>query len=180
MTWQTRIAVLAATLVVGASCRKEQASVEDLYTTRMLALSYLQRNQLPQAESSFKKLTDLAPNDPLGYADLGLTYLQAGRYQDAEKQLRRALELDPANTDVGLALAKLYSLTNRPAEARAILEKRRQDSTGNARVLYALAQLEARQNDSASARRYEDRLRDVLAVAPANIAVRLELVDALA
>ncbi|HKN58726.1 MAG TPA: tetratricopeptide repeat protein, partial [Gemmatimonadaceae bacterium] len=179
MTWQTRIGFLAATLVVAASCRKKQASVEDLYTTRMLALSYLQRNQLPQAESSFKKLTELAPDDPLGYADLGLTYLQAGRYQDAERELLRARELDPASSEVGLALAKLYSLTNRPSEARATLEKLRQDSTGNARVLYALAQLEAQQSDSASARRYEDRLRDVLAVAPANLAVRLKLVDAL-
>ena len=154
--------------------------MEDLYTTRMVALSYLQRNQLPQAESSFKKLTELAPDDPLGYADLGLTYLQAGRYEDAEKQLRRAQELDPGSSEVGLALAKLYSLTNRPAEARATLEKLRRDSTGNARVLYALAQLESQQSDSASAGRYQERLRDVLAVAPANLAVRLRLVDALA
>src|SRR5205823_14053878 len=92
------------------TCRREQASVEDLYTTRMLGLSYLQRNQLPEAESSFKKLTDLAPRDPFGYANLGLTLLQAGRYDDAEKQLRRARELDPANAETGLALAKLYSL----------------------------------------------------------------------
>jgi len=55
----------------------------------------------------------------------------------------------------------------------------RRDTTGNARVLYALAELETQQHDSASARRYEERLREVLAVAPANLAVRLKLVDAL-
>ena len=81
---------------------------------------------------------------------------------------------------MGLALAKLYSLTGRPSDARATLEQLRRDTTGNAHVLYALAELEAQQPDSASARRYEDRLRDVLAVAPANLAVRLKLVDALA
>ncbi|HEV7839741.1 MAG TPA: tetratricopeptide repeat protein, partial [Gemmatimonadaceae bacterium] len=80
---------------------------EELYTTRMLGLSYLQRNQLPEAESAFKKLTDLAPDDPLGYEDLGLTYLQAGRYTEAEKQLLRARELDPGSTS-GLALSRLY------------------------------------------------------------------------
>jgi Tfp pilus assembly protein PilF len=79
----------------------------------MLGLSYLHRNQLPEAEAEFKKLTTLAPDDPLGYASLGLTYLQGGRYKDAEKQLRRARELDPASAEVGLALAKLYSLTGR-------------------------------------------------------------------
>jgi tetratricopeptide (TPR) repeat protein len=145
----------------------------------MLGLSYLQRNQLAEAESSFKKLTKLAPDDPLGYANLGLTYLQAGRYSEAEDQLRRAEKLDPGNSEIGLALARLYLLTRRPSDARAKLEQLRRDSTGNARVLYALAELEARSEDSVS-RKYENRLRDVLAVAPANLAVRLKLVDAFA
>src|SRR5882762_628087 len=172
------VALGAALTVSAATCRSERAPVEELYTTRMLALSYLQRNQLAEAESAFKKLTKLAPDDPLGYADLGLTYLQAGRYAEAEKQLRRARELDPTSSDIGLALAKLYSLTARPADARATLEQLRRDTTGNARVLYALAELESQQSDSASARRYEARLRDVLAVAPANLAARVNLVDA--
>ena len=174
--------ILSGVALIAAitGCRSERAPVEELYTTRMLGLSYLQRNQLPEAETEFKKLTKLAPDDPLGYSDLGLTYLQAGRYPEAEKQLRQARELDPRSTDVGLALAKLYSLTGRPSDARATLEQLRRDSTNNAHVLYALAELESQQSDSASARRYEDRLRDVLAVAPANLAVRLKLVDALA
>src|ERR1700693_2629141 len=169
------VILTTAFTVVATTCRRKPASVEELYTTRVLGLSYLQRNQLPEAESAFTKLTKLAPDDPLGYADLGLTYLQAGRYAEAEKQLKHARELDPASTEVGLAVARLYSLTGRPTEARAMLEQLRRDTTGNARVLYALAELESQQPDSASARRYEDRLRDVLAVAPANLAVRLKL-----
>ena len=169
-------------LLAGASvaCRSERASVEDLYSTRVLGTSYLQRNQLPEAEAEFRKLTKLAPDDPLGYTSLGLTYLQAGRYAEAEKELRRARELDPASTEVGLSLAKLYALTGRPSDARAMLEQLRRDTTGNAHVLYALAELDAGNPDSASVRRYEDRLRDVLAVAPANLAVRLKLTQAFA
>src|SRR5213592_3475422 len=169
----------AALTIAGTTCRSERASVEDLYTTRMLGLSYLQRDQLAEAESAFKKLTKLAPDDPLGYANLGLTYLQAGKYSAAENELRRARELDRANTDVGLALAKLYSLTGRSSEASATLEELRRDSASNARVLYALAELEAQSGDSVS-RPYDDRLREVLAVAPANLAARMKLVDALA
>ncbi|MDQ3998454.1 MAG: FG-GAP-like repeat-containing protein, partial [Gemmatimonadota bacterium] len=181
MIWLARALCLGAVLIgVAIACRSERASVEDLYTARMLGLSYLQRNQLLEAESTFKQLAKLAPDDPFPYANLGLTYLQAGRYDEAEKQLRRARELDPASTEVGLALARLYSLTERPSDARATLERLRRDTTGNARVLYALAELEAQQRDGASARRYEDRLRDLLAVAPANLAARLKLVDALA
>src|SRR5216110_1716908 len=95
--WALFLAV--AWIGIATGCHEKQVPVEDLYATRMLGLSYLQRNQLPEAESSFKKLTDLAPRDPFGYANLGLTFLQAGRYDDAEKQRRRARELDPANAE---------------------------------------------------------------------------------
>jgi Tfp pilus assembly protein PilF len=177
-----RVAVSTLALciaIAGAACRQEHASVEDLYTTRMLGLSYLQRNQLAEAESSFKQLTKLAPDDPLGYANLGLTYLQAGRFDDAEKQLKKARELDPKNADIGLALAKVYSLTKRPIEARDLLESMRKDSTSNLHVAYALAELEAQQRDTGATQRYMARLRDVLAAAPGNLAVRTELVQAL-
>jgi len=80
----------AASIAAIAGCRPKPVSVEELYTARMLGLSYLQRNQLPEAESAFKKITRLAPDDPLGYANRGLTSPQSGRYVEAEKQLRRA------------------------------------------------------------------------------------------
>ena len=130
--WRGVVAVIVAIAV--ADCRSKPAPVEELFSTRMLGLSYLQRNQLPEAEIQFKKLIELAPNDPLGYTNLGLTYLQAGRFADAEKQLQRARELDPLNADIGLMLAKLYSLTGRPGEARATLEKLQGDTTASARV----------------------------------------------
>ncbi|HKH92737.1 MAG TPA: FG-GAP-like repeat-containing protein, partial [Gemmatimonadaceae bacterium] len=172
---------IALVLALALACpRAERASVEDLYTTRMLGLSYLQRNQLSEAEAEFTKLTKLAPDDPLGYANLGLTYMQAGRYAEAEQQLKRARELDPRGTEIGLALARVYALTNRPADARATLEQLRRDSSANAHVLFALAELESRGTDPASMSRYRDRLHDVLGVAPANLAARLKLVDAIA
>ena len=163
-------------LVLVAACRTKQAPVEELFSTRMLGLSYLQRNQLPEAETQFKKLIDLAPNDPVGYTDLGLSYLQAGQYREAETQLKRAHELDPRSADIDLALAKLYSLTQRPNDARTLLEQAHRDSPNNAHVLYALAQLE-NGSDSASLARREQRLEDVLAASPANLAVRLDLLD---
>ena len=175
-TWGPIVAFALALLTV--TCRREQASVEQLYTTRTLGQGYLQRNQLTEAEAEFKKLTELAPDDPLGFASLGLTYLQAGRFADAETQLDRARKLDPTSTEIGLALAKLYALTGRSEKARTTLEQLRQDSTGNAHVLFALAELDRTGSDPASADRYRDRLRGVLAVSPANLAVHVRLADA--
>ena len=180
MTWMSRAGAALLLAVTLACPRAERASVEELYTTRMLGLSYLQRNQLSEAEAEFSKLTKLAPDDPLGYANLGLTYMQAGRYADAEKQLERARELDPRGTEIGLALARVYAATNRADEARSTLEQLRRDSSANAHVLFALAELDSRGSDPASQARRRDRLRDVLGVAPANLAARLALVDAFA
>jgi Flp pilus assembly protein TadD, contains TPR repeats len=168
-----------AALAIGTGCRKSKpASVEDLYATRTLGLGYLQRNQLPEAEAEFRKLTTMAPDDALGYADLGIVYLQSGRLADAEKQLLRARELDASNAEVGLALARVFALTKRQGEARTTLEKLRTAATPNAHVLYALAQLESQQNDAGATARYESSLRDVLAVAPANLAARIDLLNA--
>lgn len=170
-----------ACVLAGEGCKSEPAaSVEELYTTRTLGLSYLQRNQLPEAEAEFKKLTTLAPDDPEGYANLGLTYLQGGRYTEAEKQLRRARELDPRSVDLGLALARVYALTSRSAEARTTLEQLRRDTTGNAHVLYALSELERQQPGGGSASTIEALLRGVLQVVPANLVARLKLTESFA
>lgn len=184
----TRITPRALTLLGGtlvalavASCKKDAPiDASKVFASRTLALAYLQRGQLAEAEAEFKKVIALVPDDRLGYANLGLTYLQAGRFKDAEPALKRAQELDPANTEVGLMLARLYTLTSRPDDARKTLEALRADSSAAVRVLYALADLDRTRTDAASQRQYEARLRAVLAAAPANLAVRLDLVTLLA
>ena len=118
----------------------------------------------------------LAPKDPFGYANLGLTYIQAGRFKDAEAQLRRARELDPSNADVGRMMAKVFALTGRRADARTTLEELLRAQPRDAKVLFALATLDAQ--DDSTGGKSEDRLRQTLALAPANLAVRLRLTDA--
>ena len=166
--------------LAAAGCRSKPVDASQVFATRTLALAYLQRGQLPEAEAEFKKVIALVPDDRLGYANLGLTYLQAGRFREAEPALQRARALDPRNSEIGLMLARLYALTARGDDARKLLEGLRGDSSANVRVLYALAQLEQQHTDSGARRRYEARLRDVLASSPANLAVRLELVTLLA
>src|SRR5688572_8492148 len=169
------ISIAAATLLATIACRSEPVDTQALLTAHSLGLNELRRGQLTQAEEQFKKVVALAPKDPTGIANLGLTYLRGERYREAETELRRALRLNPASAEVGLILARLYSVTGRTEEARQTLEQLPRD----ARVLYALAELDAQATDSASARRYVARLREALAAAPANIAVRLTLAEAL-
>jgi hypothetical protein len=171
---------LGALLAIASQgCRSADAPVQELFALRNQGLLYLQRGQLPEAEEQFERLVELAPDEPLGHANLGLTHLRAGRFEEAEDRLRRARRLDPASVDIGLMLAKLYALTERQEESRELLEEMLGESQGDARVLYALAELEGEAPQGAAAQRQEQRLREVLAVAPANLAVRLRLADAL-
>ena len=166
------------------ACRSDsgnnQSKADELFSARSLGLGYLQKDQLPEAEAQFKTIVRLAPKDPLGYANLGVTYLRAGRYDEAENNLKRARELDRNDPEVGLTLAKLYDVTNRRADARQVLESMRKggSAAGDARVLYALAELESHETDAQMPARYEQRLEQALAVAPANVAIRARLVDA--
>ncbi|PYO94556.1 MAG: hypothetical protein DMD60_14395, partial [Gemmatimonadetes bacterium] len=155
----------------GAAPGGDQARSDSALTARTWGLAYLQQNQLPRAEAEFKKVVALAPDQALGYANLGLVYLREGRYRDAEAELRRAAALDSTNSDVALMLASVYRETGREGDARREIDRvLRRDST-DLRALHALAALRGEPR--------EQLLRRLIARAPANIVVRLELVDLL-
>ena len=176
--------VIGGALLAGAGCRQKEVRPEELFQTQAVGLGDLETGRLADAETAFKKVVALAPKDPAGYANLGVTYMRGSRYAEAEAELRRAREMDPANTDIGLMVAKLYSVTGRAADARATLEELRRGAPRNPHVAYALAELDApppprgRAADSAADRRYVSELREVLGLSPANIAVRVKLIDA--
>src|SRR3954469_6821551 len=103
---------LIVLVVLLSACPEKPVDMGALITARTVGLEHLQRGRLADAEREFRKVIDLAPRDPMGYANLGLTYLRMGpgRYKDAEARLDRARKLDPNNPDVALILARLYAL----------------------------------------------------------------------
>src|SRR5207244_10021958 len=108
-------------------------------TARTLGLAYLRSEQLAQAETAFSKIVALAPDQALGYANLGLVHLRLGRYDVAEREIRRAAALDTASDDIALTLAKVYELTGRTAVARRGVERVLRGSQGALRTLCGLA-----------------------------------------
>jgi tetratricopeptide (TPR) repeat protein len=168
--------VVATLLLLGCRGHEPAQGVERdaaILTARTLGLAYLQSDQLAPAESSFRRIVALAPDQALGYANLGLVHLRQGRYREAGDELRRAAALDTASDDIALTLATVYRLTERGADARREVERvlRRSPQPGDLRALYELAQI-----DLASKETY---LRRIVERAPANLAARLELVDVL-
>src|SRR5207249_3356607 len=124
-----------------------------------------------QAETAFRKIVALAPDQALGYANLGLVQLRQGRYDEAEREIRRAAALDTASDDIALTLAKVYELTGRTAQARREVDRVLRRSPGELRALYQLVEL-----DPASRETYLGR---IVERAPGNVAARLDLVEVL-
>src|SRR5207253_9769067 len=127
--------------------------------------------------AEFRKVVALAPDQAVGYADLGLVYLREGRYREADAQLRRAAALDSADSSIGLMLGRVYELTGLEAEARREVERVLRRGSTDLRALYALAELAGRSSAPEERGGQESYLRQVVARAPANLAARLEQVD---
>ncbi len=173
--------MLLVTLVSLACAGEErpQASARELITIRTLGNAYLEENRLDSAEVEFLKLTELAPDESLGFANLGLVYLRQGRYAEAEAAIQQARDLDPNQAEIRLMLAKLFELTDRMDLAEAELNGAVAIDTTNIKALYALAEL-SDQSDAPDARqRRTAYLARIVRVAPANVAARLKLMEAL-
>src|SRR5436309_2240949 len=169
------IAAVAALAAFALGCHKgrEQnpADAGAILTARTLGLAYLEDNRLEDAEAEFKKLIQLAPDEPSGYANLGLVDLRMGRYQDAAREIDRAVDLAPDDPDVRLLQATLFRLTGHPEDARRVLESASHTSPNHLKTLYALAEL-----DSTRRREYLGR---VVNIAPPNLPAQLSLAEAL-
>lgn len=172
-----RHVVLVLTLATSLTgCGGEPAATAgSVLTARTLGLAYLQTDRLDSAEAQFRKVVALAPNEPLGYTNLGVTYLRGGRLADAEQQTLRARALDTTSATVALLLARVYETQGRLADAKEVLVRLARSDNADPAALYALAQLHTQPGDGAVR---TGLLRRLLARTPANIAVRIAVLDA--
>ena len=119
-------------------------------STQTLGLAYLEEMKLEEAEAEFKKFIELAPEEKLGYANLGLVYLRMGQYEEAESLLLEAKALDEADPDVSLLLATSYRLQGRNGDAIQVLEKALETSPDHPKVLFELCELYGIDKDAAT------------------------------
>jgi tetratricopeptide (TPR) repeat protein len=177
------LVAIVLSFAIAQGCKEkpidEKQLARDKITMRTLGLAYLEENKLEEAEAEFLKLTKVAPDEALGFANLGLVYLRLDNYPEALKQLDRAVQIDGNDADIRLIRAKAFELNSESDKAVAELEETLELAPQESKVAYQLAELFAKRlDDEARAKRIQ-YLSMVVDNAPQNIVPRLQLIEAL-
>ena len=155
-------------------------TAKQMITHRNLGMAYLEEGQLRDAADEFSMLVEIAPKEPLGYANLGLTYMRmSGKMDKSEEWLQKALKLEPDDPDIRLLLAKVYELTNREPQAVSTLENTLKKHPDHIRTLYQLALYYTKMQDLQIREKAADYLAQVVNALPANVAASLRLIELL-
>ena len=177
----------ALLLLFFSSCEKKVDSTQetnDIITARTVGLAYLEENLLDEAEKKFIILIQLAPEEAMAYANLGLVYFRMGRYSKAENQVKKALSIDSNDPDIRLILSEIFMLTQRENDALKVLKTTLEQTPDHVKTLYKIAELYGKRlyispNDIDALKKREQYLRKIGELAPANIPVRIQLIEIL-
>ncbi|HKQ53721.1 MAG TPA: FG-GAP-like repeat-containing protein [Pyrinomonadaceae bacterium] len=140
-----------------------------------VGLAALQVGDDVRAESELTRATQLAPDEPASWANLGLLSLRQRNLDAAGERLEKARTLAPDNSKLHVLVAILESNRGKLTEAAAALRQAIELDPKNLRALYMLAEETERQNDGASAAEAQKLFSRILEVQPDNLAVQLEV-----
>src|SRR5947208_8338614 len=99
-----RVLVAAALVVAAAGCSRLPSADSPVYedTTRSFyrGLAELQVGLLDDAKRDFGKATELVPDEPASWANLGLAHLRLGEFDSAATPIEKAVSLSPSTGDL--------------------------------------------------------------------------------
>ncbi|HYO90345.1 MAG TPA: tetratricopeptide repeat protein, partial [Pyrinomonadaceae bacterium] len=140
-----------------------------------VGLSALQVGDDVRAEAKLKEATRLAPDEPAAWANLALLYLRQREFDRAAENLDKAKQLAPDNNQIYVLLGLLESNRGRYAEAVAALRRAVELNPKDLKALYTLASEVEREAGEAGEAETASLLEQILATAPENLAVQLDL-----
>jgi Tfp pilus assembly protein PilF len=118
--------------------------------------------------------SELAPQEPAGWADLGLLQLREGDFPKATEHLTRALKLAPQSAEVEVLCGLLESYRGDFDKAISYLQSAVQHDPKSLRARYALAATIERRGGEGTDKLVSQQLDELLKLAPQNLAVLLD------
>jgi Flp pilus assembly protein TadD len=124
-------------------------SPENVKAEDNLGLSYEGLGRREEAEKAYRDAirwqSQLLPQNPGPYLDLGILLVEQNRLQDAIPYLQQAVQISPQDPKAHHQLGRAYERLNRLAEAQAELEKAVEASPNDGALHYVLGQIYRRQ-----------------------------------
>lgn len=121
------------------------------------------------------KMTETAPDEPAGWANLGLSQLRGNQLKDASTNLQKAAELAPQNPGIEKLLALLAERSGQLPVAIEHYKKALEKTPDDIRARYALAQQQERLNTPEGDAEYQKEMQTLLDKQPDNLVVQLNL-----
>src|SRR5439155_9652274 len=129
---------------------------------------------LDDAKRDFAKATELVPNEPASWANLGLASLRLGEFDAAAVPIEKAVSLSSSTSDLVFLRGRLQTSRGKLDEGIADYRRAANLDAGNMRVRYALAEeVEHAGGDKADSEA-QQLFEGILKARPGNLAVMLE------
>jgi Tfp pilus assembly protein PilF len=138
-------------------------------------LAALQAGIERTAEDSMVRVTELVPQEPAAWANLGLLALRRTAFDLAAERLQKARALAPENSQIQTLSGLFESVQGRLEEAKVYFRRAITLDPDNLKAVYALAQLIEQQGGEQSTAETRRLLTQLLEAQPDNLAVMLEL-----
>jgi len=119
----------------------------------LLGDAYTQTRELPKAEQSYRRASELDPSELNHLRGLGQTLMAEEKYSDALPVYQKLIDLMPDDADNYLAISQVYRELQQLDRAEENLLKARQYAPGDVKIMYNEAMLYQAQG------RYEDAIR---------------------
>jgi len=175
-------AIALLLIVLFSGCRssanlptKSSPEYSELVRTFYIGLAALEVGHDVQADAKLAQVTQLAPNEPAGWANWGLLALRQRNYEFAAERLHKARDLAPDNSDIHYLLGLLESSRGNTPAAIEELRKAVELDQHNLIAIYKLAEEVERQGDQKAADEFQTLIQKILAAQPDNIAALVEL-----
>lgn len=166
----------------GVACRrastlpdKGSQQYREVVSAFYTGLAALQVGDDVRADAKLTQATQLVPDEPASWANLGLLALRQKNYDAAAERLSKASALAPESAQVNVLLGLLESERGRFAESIAYLRKAVELDARNHRAAYMLAEQIERQAGEGSEAEAQRLIEKILEAQPDNLAVLLEL-----
>jgi Tfp pilus assembly protein PilF len=178
----TTTILLTLLLLCGVSCRpvvtlpeKSSQKYREVVSAFYVGLAALQVGDDVRAEARLTQATELVPEEPASWANLGLLALRQKNFDVAAERLSKAQSLAPDSGRINVLLGLIESERGRVAESIAYLRKAVELDPKDLRAGYMLAEQIERQSGEGSETQAQQLIEKILEAQPDNLAALLEL-----